>query len=127
MRGSVVLGVLLVLASDVSCAQAAAREMAGIYSDLTYNNEGGDLLGMELMVVPAPTGYTVFVQIAEGDLQVASVVPLTVTDTRVSFTLPSGGAYGGMHFEGQWRGSLMIIHLPSGKEETLRRGKSYWQ
>jgi hypothetical protein len=102
--------------------------VSGIYSDLQYNSEGGDLLGMELLIIPSdPSGYRAFVQIAEGGPPFAAIVPLLVDGSRVEFTLPEGSAYSGEHFVGTLSGAKLVLHSPQGTEETLKRGKSYWQ
>ncbi len=49
--------VLIVMAVFAACSPAFADgghewRVTGIYSSLTYNEEGGDLLGMELLIVP---------------------------------------------------------------------------
>lgn len=110
-------------------AHAATPEpkIAGIYSDLHYSQEGGDLLGMELLVVPTESGYAAFVQIAEGGAPYTAMTPVGIAGTHVSFELPPGGAYGGVRFTGEWNGSSLVVTWPAGDVETLRRGKSYWQ
>jgi hypothetical protein len=107
------------------------KHITGIYSNLSYSKESGDLLGMELLIVPSgrgpETAYSVFVQIAEGGAPFSAVVPLTVTDTKIEFALPRGGAYSGEHFVGTFKGGELVVRWSQGTEEHLRRGKSYWQ
>ena len=59
----------LFLAHSVVMAGEPKR-ITGIYSNLAYNQEGGDLLGMEVFIIPSDersgNSYTAFVQIAEG-------------------------------------------------------------
>ena len=115
----------------------AAPKVTGIYSDLAYNAEAGDLLGMELVVVPGTSnygpGYMVFVQIAEGGAPYTAVVPLVVRGRQVEFTLPIGNDsyFSGMHFVGRLTTSALIVRADNGDshgvEQTLRRGRSYWQ
>lgn len=115
------------LAPAVSAPQVHLR-VSGIYSDLYYNSEGGDLLGMELLVIPCdPSGYRAFIQIAEGGPPYAAIVPLLVDGSRVEFTLPAGSAYSEVHFVGTLSSTKLVLHSPQGKEEVLKRGKSYWQ
>ena len=63
---------LLVSASSVSWGATAVPppKISGIYSDHVFNHEGGDLLGIEIMIVPRePKGdlaWSVFAQVAEG-------------------------------------------------------------
>lgn len=131
--GSVALVFLL---ASSAVAQDAKQHVTGIYSDLYYNKEAGDLLGMELLVVPGPSttapDYTVFVQIAEGGAPYTAVVPFIVQGSHIEFTLPTGDpSYSGMHFVGVLTKSAVVLHLEKGnekgEEESLGRGKSCWQ
>lgn|GEM_PF-1204922 len=108
-------------------APAAKTKITGVYSNLRYNLEGGDLLGMELIVVPSEAGYIAFVQIAEGGTPYTAVVPIVVAGQRISFMLPPGGAYGGTRFDGDLKEASLVLHSPTGVDETLKRGRSYWQ
>ena len=115
----------------------AAPKVTGIYGDLAYNREAGDLLGMELVVVPGTSAYTpqymVFVQIAEGGAPYTALVPLAAHGRQVEFTLPIGedAYFSGLHFTGRLTASALIVRADNGDnpdvEETLRRGRSYWQ
>ena len=96
---SIVVAVGLLLSSALAPAVSAPQvhpRVSGVYSDLHYNSEGGDLLGMELLIIPSdPSGYRAFVQIAEGGAPFAVIVPLLVDGSRVEFTLPAGSAIQG--------------------------------
>jgi hypothetical protein len=124
---------ILIAASEVSWGETAppAQRISGIYSDLAFNNEGGDLLGIELMIVPreskADLAWSVFVQIAEGGAPQIGLVPLTLVGDKIEFTLPPAGASGGMHFSGTISSTEIRLNTPSGPVEVLHRGKSYWQ
>jgi hypothetical protein len=125
--------VFLVLMSPVSWAAAPATplKVPEIYSDLTFNLEGGDLLGMEILIVPAESGtdfrWRAFVQIAEGGAPYCAVVSINVSGSKIEFTLPPGDTYGGIHFAGTVSNAEIRLITPSGQVERLRRGKSYWQ
>ena len=128
------LGLFLLLASQMSWAgtPVAPLKVSGIYSDLSYNAEGGDLLGMELLVIPAgedKNGLTwnAFFQLAEGGPPYCTVVSLLVRGNKVEFTLPPGGALGGLHFTGTISSTEIVLTTPAGQLEHLRRGNSYWQ
>jgi hypothetical protein len=124
---------LLVSASPVSwgATPAPPPKISGIYSDLAFNNEGGDLLGIELMIVPRESkgdlAWSVFVQVAEGGAPHTALVPLTLIGNKIDFTLPSAEPTGGMHFTGTISSTEIRLNTPSGQVEVLRRGKSYWQ
>lgn len=124
---------LLVSASPVSWGATPAAEprISGIYSDLAFNNEAGDLLGIELMIVPRESkgdlAWSVFVQVAEGGAPQTALVPLTLIGNKIEFTLPSAEPTGGMHFTGTISSTEIRLNTPSGQVKILRRGKSYWQ
>jgi hypothetical protein len=103
----------------------------GIYSDLTYIDASGDLLGMELLIVPtgegANSGWSVFVQIAEGGAPYLALVPLQRRGDQIEFNLPDGGRYGGEHFQGTLSKTELLVRWTSGHVEHLKRGKTYWR
>jgi hypothetical protein len=125
-----VLLILVPLASRAAPPEAS-QSISGIYSDLAYNIEGGDLVGIELLVVPTGLGkeplWRAFVQIAEGDAPYCTVVSLTISGTKVAFTLPPGDTLGGLKFTGTISSTEIVLTTPGGQTEHLRRGKSYWQ
>ena len=99
--------------------------VTGIYSNLHYNVEAGDLLGMALLIIPATSGYVACVQVAEGGAPFIAVVPISINGTQVQFTFPP--SYGGQHITGSFSGGKLVLHWPKGQQEVLSRGKSYWQ
>jgi hypothetical protein len=127
MRSWLYLALLLPICVSAADADAAKDTVTGIYSDLYYNQEGGDLLGMELLIVPGPSGYSAFVQIAEGGAPYTAIVPIHIAGDKVSFALPPGDEYGGIKFEGTWNKTALTIKWPAGTQEVLKRGRSYWQ
>jgi len=124
---------LYVLVSPASWASTTptSPRISGIYSDLAYNVDGGDLVGVELLVVPTGSEkeplWRAFVQIAEGDAPYCAIVPLAISGTKVAFTLPPDGTLGGLQFSGKISSTEIVLTTPSGQIEHLRRGKSYWQ
>lgn len=112
-------------------AQAGERKISGIYSSLYFNEEGGDLLGMEVLIFPSGSGpelaYSAFIQIAEGGAPYGVVVPVSVTDGRISFALPAGSVYAGMEFNGTFTDSGLVLTDNNGNKEHLKHGQSYWQ
>ena len=48
----VVIVVLLIASAVTVAGPASAPKITGIYSNLRFNDEGGDLLGMEILVLP---------------------------------------------------------------------------
>jgi hypothetical protein len=110
--------------------------ITGIYSNLRYNKEGGDLLGVEVLIFPSKglTSFSALVQLAEGGAPFAVLVPVRVTGMQVEFTIPEGGPYAGVRFSGTVSRTELVGRWSSGSAlggpgdtERLRRGKSYWQ
>jgi hypothetical protein len=119
---------ILLLTVSPAFAQTSVPKITGIYSSLRYNQEGGDLQGMELLVIPEKAGgYSAFVQIAEGGAPFTAVVHIFVEGSRISFVIPVEGAFGERRFEGEMKGTSLVIGSPNGAKQTLHRGKSYWQ
>jgi hypothetical protein len=123
---------LVLLAPGALAGAAEPSRVSGIYSNLHWNAEGGDLIGIELFVVPRGTGggepaWSVFVQIAQGGAPCAAVLPLTVTGDRIEFTLPKGSTCAGLHFVGALSPTEISLRWDAGTVEHLKRGKSYWQ
>lgn len=126
--------IILLMAMLLPAAVPAAppqQRITGIYSDLSYNEEGGDLLGMELLIVPSGSGpglaYSAFVQIAEGGAPYVALVPLKVSGKQIEFTLPANEPYGGLRFVGTVNNSGISIRSDHGEAEQLKRGRSYWE
>ena len=122
---------LALLVTQVGAAVPPEPRPTGIYSNLRFNQEGGDLLGTELLILPrgdvGKPAWSVFVQIAEGGAPFTAIVPFLVDHSKFEFTLPPGGAYGGLRATGIFVGKDILLCWGSGTEERLARGKSYWQ
>lgn len=107
----------------------------GTFSSLSFNKEGGDLLGVELKIVPARRGSASVIQgalqISDGEPSEIMVVDIAIEGSRIRFAIPSSyPLYGGRTFEGtidraEIKGRFGIKGGMS-KEQRLRRGKSYW-
>ena len=134
VRGPVPVRLLQGLVLIASLGAAAPSfgtdvRVTGTFSNLRYNSEGGDLLGLEILIVPAPgdnVGYVAFVQLAEGAAPYSTLVPATVTGTHIEFALPKDGPYKGMKFSGTVGATELTGSWSSGNREVLKRGKSYW-
>lgn len=119
----------VVVCSVGACAAEPAR-IAGTYSSLTYNKQGGDLLGYEVRIIPTRHGPKAVVQIAEGGAGDIYVVDVKQSAATLSFDIPvPGGQPGRFSGEVSDDGLRGTISYPSGaKEEVfLRRTTSYWE
>lgn len=118
------------------CALVASAEekgelsISGIYSNLAYNDESGDLQGMEVFIIPRngpANAYQAFVQVAEGGAPTTFLIPVNVTGGKIEFTLPQDGSFPTEHFFGRVKEQELVLHQDKEKEEHLKRGNSYWQ
>ena len=102
--------------------------IVGCYSDLAYNEEGGDLLGFELFIVYARDKYYVLYQSSEGGPDVPLLLPVDATeDFSIRFMLPPGNPRHGLFTGVITKSGLMGKFLINGEHVTLQRKASYWQ
>jgi hypothetical protein len=118
--------VAVVLLAATPSAENRGPRVTGIYSNMRYIDEAGDVLGTEVFIVYSSKGYFAIVQVAEGVPSVPAVVPIKVEGSRVSLSLPldmGGGQFRGQVTEGGLSGRFADDREPW----ELKRGKSYWQ
>ena len=130
-RNLIHITLLVLMLSVFSPVQAEGQKISGIYSNLHFNEEGGDLLGMEVFLFPSgprsELAYSAFVQIAEGGAPYGVVVQVSVANGHISFSLPAGSVYAGMKFNGIFTDSELVLTDNNGNKEHLKHGNSYWQ
>lgn len=110
-----------------TAANARQPKPTGMFSDMAYNDEGGDLLGTEIFVTYARDGYFVVYQSSEGEPTTPVVVPATISGTSIKFSVPKSidprgnfiGTIGLQELTGSFSGNKEVIHL--------KRKASYWQ
>lgn len=78
------LGVLLLL-PIAACAAAGAS--VGTYSTLAYNEESGDLSGLEVTLVPADGGLVASVQIAEDGINELHLAKVKESASGMQFSV----------------------------------------
>jgi hypothetical protein len=116
---------VLILSAAVDAAQADLR-ISGIFSNLRYSEESGDLGGWEILVIPSgKSTYTAVVELAEGQGPAVAVGTLMEKGGRFTLTIPAGSSLSGT-YKGAISAKDMRIETPAGTE-TLLRGRSYWQ
>ena len=117
-----------------SAACEARPSITGIYGDLYYNDEGGDLLGTEIKITRMAGHYEADVQLAEGEAGPIRRVAVTVSGDHVHFVVPEEDGsrleYDGRITAARFDGTQTFVspsqrvphplHLP-------RLEKSYWQ
>jgi len=104
-------------------------QVTGIFSDLRYSNESGDVIGLEIFIVYAGDYYAT-VQVAEGIPESPFVVKLQVKDSNIEFTLPekAGSLSGVGKFTGKITAASLIGKFEHETEKrVLKRKNSYWQ
>jgi hypothetical protein len=105
----------------------------GIYSDMHFNSESGDVRGVELFITYTRDGYYVLFQNDETSSHAPILVKAYIGLDRIEFELPDGPGYTG-RFKGvidatgikgqfengqsNWQGSRLFV---------LKRKPSYWQ
>lgn len=111
----------------------ATEKFTGIYSDMYFNQEGGDVLGIEIFIVFSNDGYKVIFQDAEGVPSVPIVIAAEIKDNKIMFELPDRTGYSGK-FIGRFIKNKLIGHFESGALShtgnpiiTLEYRRSYWQ
>jgi len=139
MRQLILRSFFLVLlsASALRCSpnqaktgQAPTRpRVTGTYSDMSYNSQGGDLLGTEIKIVNTRKGLQGAIQFSEGAPEELVIVDIQVKDGVVSFVVPESSPYAGEFTgtisNGILRGEFRYKSGGSNKVE-LKKGKSYW-
>ena len=120
---SVFLG--LVVASS-GAAEKPKVHIPGIYSSLDFNDEAGDLNGIEVFIFFAGE-HMVLYQESVGEPVAPSLVKAKVNGDSIQFTVPGIG--GGKR---TFKGTITKSHLIGrfvGSNETIKlpRKNSYWQ
>jgi len=125
---------LVVMSGPLQASEQKVR-ITGIYSDLYYNRDDGDLGGTELFIVEVgELGYAAFIQHWEGGTTMPVVVPVEVNGNKVKFSVAAPSLGEGQYegritrnaFDGSWRHPL----ASGGFAEDpihLKRKKSFWQ
>lgn len=122
------------LLSTPTFATQTKPHITGIYSDLYYNEEGGDLLGTEIFIVYSGSEYVAFFQCWEGGSAGPTVSTVEVNGDAISFKVPAPsfgeGTYKGhitkKGFDGTWTRLLTNGTIVQGSVH-LKRKLSYWQ
>jgi len=124
----VAVAVVLLGVAERGLSQEEPR-VTGTYTDMSFNEEGGDVLGEEIKVVYTSSGFQGALQFAEGVPEALIVVDVNVTGNRISFVILSASSYAG-EFNGTVENGVLKgeFRFKTGVSEkvSLKRGKSYW-
>jgi hypothetical protein len=134
----VILGLMLGLAADAQLPVLPS----GLFSDMRYIKEAGDVVGTEIFITYGDGEYWAQVQRAEGEPSEPHLAKVDVQGTKLSFELAFNETHieytNGIgrpkvvhynpHFDGEFsRDRLVGKFNTDGRMLTLKRGKSYWQ
>jgi len=121
--------IILMIFSSTSFAKETESNYTGIYSNMYYNKEGGDVLGIELFLVYTRAGYYVVFQSSEGEPEIPQVIPVIIKNKNIEFIVPpskTSSYYG--KFTGQFKNKYLIGKFENYDETIkLKRKGSYWQ
>jgi hypothetical protein len=103
--------------------------ITGTYSNMSYIQEAGDVIGYEIKIVFTGGRFQGALQIAEGVPGDLILVDIEAKGSSITFAIPDGVPYAG-RFSGSVENGMLKgeFTFKSGGKETvaLRRGKSYW-
>ena len=123
--------VLLMVLAPAWAVLADTPRITGIYSDMHYYEDAGDLAGMEVIIVLGPSApggaFWVLFQDSGGEPSTPILVQATVTGQKIEFTLPADASSLGT-FRGKVTEAALVGRF-SGMQGKIRlpRGRSYWQ
>ncbi|MGA8222780.1 MAG: hypothetical protein WB780_14100 [Candidatus Acidiferrales bacterium] len=107
-----------------------APRFTGAYTNMYYNEEGGDVLGEELKIVLTQGGhYEGALQFAEGEPEGLILVSIELKGNAIGFSVPDAtphaGRFSGTIDRDEIHGQFIF---KGGGTETvdLKKGKSYW-
>jgi hypothetical protein len=133
MTLAVALMVLVSATPNAIASPASSRDVkvTGTYSNLEYNEEGGDVLGIEIKIVPAGGRLQGAVLVSEGEPATMVLVDVRVNGRSISFKVPAAtNADHAWSFQGTISTKALkgtITYSSGMKEElTLPRRCGYW-
>lgn len=105
----------------------------GTYTSFEYHEESGDIVGIEISIIPSRTEYWVVFQESQGEPRAPIIVPAKIYNDTITFELPDSSNYSG-RFVGKFLKGYIVgefessVLAPDGsKFFRLRYGSSYWQ
>lgn len=116
--------------ASVNAYGAPTAKVTGIYSDMHYISEAGDVLGTEIFILFGDSGYYAVLQCAEGWPSKPVVIAATVRGNEVEFS--AHDELDSHCPKAKFKGTVSSRGLNGKFEGTdypglLRRKRSYWQ
>ena len=122
------LGILVPLLVFPQASAKKKQQLTGIYTDMRYNEEGGDVLGMELYLVYGCRGYFATVQCAGGEPSKPVTIPVQISGNGMAFRLPEGLPECGISFTGVITSKGLKGRFDGeATDRWLPRKNGYWQ
>ena len=132
MRASIVA---IVVAAMLPCVAEGApprpqKTITGVFSDLRFIPQAGDVVGSEIFLLSNGSGYFVLLQCAAGRLGSPELLPANVDYPVLTFIVPENsnsscppGEFKGMISKRGLHGRIKGLEWPG----YLDRKRSYWQ
>ena len=124
---SVVAVLSLVLVQPLFAEKSA---VTGLFSTFHLSESSGDLVGVEIHIVPNPVGYSAIVQGSEGAPGFPEVVSVTVKATSIEFVIPreSGSGLPPGRYTGTITKDDLKLEGPTShyKNYLIPRAASFW-
>ncbi len=122
---------MLVAVTLSAPAQGQSVRATGMFSNMTYYKEGGDVVGTEIFIFYAgSSGHYALVQCSPAVPGAPVLAKAVIKGTHVQFTLPPtessfcpAATFTGVVTRAELRGSFS----PGKETYVLRRKPSYWQ
>lgn len=124
---------LFISALFVPVVSFASERWQGVFSDMEFSSESGDVTGMEIIISSTNAGYYAVVQTSEGEPCPPVVAPVVVRGGTISIDLPASSCYVGRIVGKMTESGLSLSFTggalsPHGEAKfTLPRAKSYWE
>ena len=80
--------VCAVIALPLAGAAQSTTQLTGVFGDLHYVEEAGDVVGTEIIVTRTKAGYRVIFEEGEGEPGPVDTVPATIKGDSLFFELP---------------------------------------
>ncbi|HSO81075.1 hypothetical protein [Thiocapsa sp.] len=121
---------LAIMGTSVMPAAADAAKLQGIYSNMEPSVEQGELLGIEVFILPHvrddEVAYVALVQFADGLPMRPQLVDVTIQEDGISFSAVHP-VEGEIEFEGSIDMEGLTGRFDALGEVSLPRGESIWQ
>jgi hypothetical protein len=126
---AITLVLLVTICIEGSPPVEKSPKVAGTYSNLAYNDDSGDLNGMEIKIVPMGDGYLAAILVSEGEPQRFEIVKVNIVGTSVTFSVARPES-SGFSFSGRLNAKALtgIVRYKQGGQErvSFARRCGYW-